>query len=398
MLSLISNVSGRPWAIRGELAAHVHGLMLREGLPGLRHLVELKRDVHAFDDDSRPGARRGYGTPLGGGLVAVIPVIGTLTQRGATINSMGTRSTDAIANEVRSAAADPSVDAIVLEIDSPGGEVFGITEAAAAIREAGKVKPVVAHANSVAASAGYWLFSAASEGWVTPGGQIGSVGVYCLHVDASKAIEDMGEKWTFVSAGKFKVEGNPAEPLSDEARLSMQASVNRYYEMFTADVAKGRRVSLKRVQGGFGEGRMLGAQAAVEEKMADGVATLEQAIARAAELGRAKRSERANGGRASVAMPTWNASAAPGPAGPEASIGEAPGLTEGTPERSCATCSYYAKPAAGGSTGACSKFDATVADAWVCDAFEAPMASEPEEPADMSAERMAAAKLRGLLV
>jgi len=300
-MHLIQLVSGRPWAISGDIAAHVRGLIAKDGIAGLRHFAELKRDVHAFDED-RPHAARGRSmqTP---GTVAVIPVVGTMTQRGDVMNSMATRSTDQVAEDVRAAVMDPKIDAVVLEFDSPGGEVYGVPEAWLAIREAAKVKPIVAHANSVAASAAYYLYSAAVECWVTPSGELGSIGVYCLHVDASKAIEDAGEKWTFVHAGKYKVEGNPTEPLSDEARAKMQASVDRYYDMFTADVAKGRRVSLKRVVDGFGEGRMLGAQAAVEARMADQVGTLEQAIRRAGELGRDKRDGRASRAAVDVVAP-----------------------------------------------------------------------------------------------
>jgi signal peptide peptidase SppA len=224
--------------------------------------------------------------------VAVVRIVGTLTQRGDMINSVSTRSTDAVAAEVREAAGAQQVDAIVLEIDSPGGEVFGVPEAWQAIREATRQKPVVAVANSFAASAAYYLASAADEIWVTPSGQVGSVGVYALHVDESAALEAMGEKWTFVSAGKYKVEGNPAEPLSEEGQETLQTTVNHYYDMFTRDVARGRgrEIGVDAVRRGFGEGRMVLARPAVEERMADEIGTLDDAIRRAAQLGRARAS------------------------------------------------------------------------------------------------------------
>jgi hypothetical protein len=93
-----------------------------------------------------------------------------------------------------------------------------------------------------------------------PSADVGSIGVYAAHVDASAAARRRGLKYTLISAGKFKVEGNPFEPLSDEARAAMQASVDEFYAMFTSDVAKNRDVSVKDVRNGYGEGRVLTAK------------------------------------------------------------------------------------------------------------------------------------------
>lgn len=283
MLSLIHAVAGRPWAIRSEIALHVRGLLAKEGIAGLRHLAALKEEIHSLDARKDAGGRPDHSA---GRTVAVIPVIGTLTQRVQVIGSAETRSTAAIAAEVRAAVMEPTVDAVLLEVDSPGGEVFGVPEAWASIRESGRMKPVVAHANSVAASAALYLASAANEFWVTPGGQAGSVGVYALHVDASKALEQMGEAWDFIVAEKspYKIEGNPSGPLTGEARAHVQKDVDRYMDMFVRDLAKGRGVSEKRVVEDFGGGRMLSPSEAVAAKMADGIATFEQTVGRAVQL------------------------------------------------------------------------------------------------------------------
>ncbi len=299
MLSLIQAVAGRPWAIRAEIAAHVRGLVAREGIGGLRHLAELKSGIHVFDDEPRAASRQRGSSAVG--TVAVVPAIGTLTQRGEMITSAKTRSTAQIAAEVRAAAAEPSVDAVLMEIDSPGGEVFGVPEAWASIRESAKMKPVIAFANSIAASAALYLASAADEFWITPSGEAGSVGVYALHIDASKALEQMGEAWDFIVATKspYKIEGNPTGPLTDEARAYLQRDIDRYMGMFIRDLARGRGVSEKQVEIGFGGGRMLSPADAMRVGMADGVATFEQAIRRAADLSRQRR----NGGdRAARAM------------------------------------------------------------------------------------------------
>lgn len=368
MLTLVHHLSGRPWAVRPEVAEYLRGVLLKDGIAGLRDLASLRAAL-MVDDDERPSARgQDIRTARDGATIAVVPIIGPVTQRGGfdMVACEGFRSTDAIATEVRAAAAEPKVDAIVLEVDSPGGEVFGVPEAWQAIRESAKAKPVVAAVNSVSASAAYYLSSAATEIWVNPSGQVGSIGVYALHVDVSKALERMGEHWTFISAGKYKLEGNPLEPLSEEARAAIQAQVDSYYGDFVRDVARGRGVPVEQVRSGFGEGRMVRAKAAVSERMADHVGTIDQAIRRAALLGRQRREGVVVDGRAR----TWEA----GPV-------DVPNLGEGTSERSCANCEYYMQPSAV-PTGTCSLYDFTTDPTWVCDSWDAGERQEETPPAE----------------
>ena len=228
----------------------------------------------------------------GGGSVAVIPVLGTITQRATMLSEFsGGATTDSIARTFRAAVADDSVGSIVLDIDSPGGGVFGVEELAAEIRAArGGDTRIVAVANSLAASAAYWIASAADEVVITPSGEIGSIGVFAVHEDASKMLEEQGVEVTLISAGKFKTEGNPFEALSDEARDAIQARVDAYYDAFVKAVAKGRGASTREVRSGFGEGRVVGAKDAVAFGMADRVATFDETIARLAGHGGRRRS------------------------------------------------------------------------------------------------------------
>ena len=315
MLQLLQAVAGRPWAIRSDLAIHVQGLLTRSGLAGLRHLASLKDTAHEADqrgprgprieacdfcDDDAPQAARGPARAAAGrAVVGIVTIYGTLTQRGDVVNSVQTRSTDQVAAEVQAMALDGQLDAIVLDVDSPGGEVYGVPEAWAAISAAAKLKPIVAAANSQAASAALYLASAATEIYVTPSGEVGSVGVYALHVNAAKALQDAGEEWEFVVAddSPFKVESAPTGPLSDDARGQIKKSVNRYMETFVRDLATGRGVSAKHAREQFGGGRMLGPQEAVAARLADRVGTLQEAIRRAAALGAEQRDARKATGR-----------------------------------------------------------------------------------------------------
>jgi signal peptide peptidase SppA len=168
----------------------------------------------------------------------------------------------------------------VLDIDSPGGSIYGVPELAQEIFAAREKKKVVAVANSLAASAAYWLAAAASEVVVTPSGDVGSVGVYAMHEDISRLLDQEGVTVTFISAGKFKTEGNPYEPLSEEGRSFMQERVDEAYAMFTRDLARFRDVPVAKVKSDFGEGRVVGAKAAKAAGMVDRIASLEDTLAR----------------------------------------------------------------------------------------------------------------------
>jgi signal peptide peptidase SppA len=222
-------------------------------------------------------------------VIAVISVFGIIAQHAAQVDDIsgpGGTSTERVTRSFRSAINDPSVKAIVLHIDSPGGNVHGVQALFDEIISARGNKPIVAQVNSLAASAAYWIACACDEIVVTPGGQVGSIGVYGLHRDVSKAADAMGVKFTFISAGKYKVEGNQYEPLSDEAHQALQEQIDAYYADFTGGVAQGRGVKQADVVNGFGEGRVEKDKKAVKLGMADRVATMDDTLQRLAKMKR----------------------------------------------------------------------------------------------------------------
>lgn len=233
--------------------------------------AELHAELGIAAPRPRQGAREAP-------TVAVIPVQGVIAQHP---QSLGT-STDEIGAALNAALVNDRVDAILLDVDSPGGTVGGIPELAAKIAEATQVKPIVALANSMMASAAYWLASQADEVVVTPSGEVGSIGVYMVHEDWSKNLEQEGVSITAISAGKFKTEGAPWEPLGAEAEAFRRARVEEVYGWFVKAVASGRRDSQANVRNGYGEGRVLGAVQAVNAKLADRVGTFEDTVMRLA--------------------------------------------------------------------------------------------------------------------
>ncbi|MBF0421903.1 MAG: S49 family peptidase [Magnetococcales bacterium] len=275
---LLADFLVSPWALRPETLSLASGILSRwnDGLPVPD---EVMAQLEA--DKGIVAVRRQSRAQTGGGI-AVLPLYGVLTQRGdiQDVSGPGTTSLQAFASAFRQAMADPMVGGILIEIDSPGGSVFGTPELASEIMACrGGGKPIVAVANAQAASAAYWIGCAADELYCTPSGEVGSIGVWVMHVDHSKELEQDGQSVTLISAGKHKTEGNPYQELPEDSIAFLQGRVDEYYRMFMASVAKGRRLPIAQIRDGMGQGRMLGAAAALEEKMIDGVATFDEVVA-----------------------------------------------------------------------------------------------------------------------
>ncbi len=248
---------------------------------GLVHLLARKlfagaqldgATLHAELGIPMPEERKPAAEPA---RIAVIPVYGVVAQHAM---SMGASTAD-IGAQFDRAMARADVDAILLDVDSPGGTVSGVPELAAKIYAGRGTKPIVAIANSLAASAAYWIAAAADQVWVTPSGETGSIGVYTTHEDWSEAMEKMGVKVTSISRGKYKLEGAPWEPLTDEAKAAIEERVDEVYGWFTKDVATFRGATPAQVRSGYGEARVLGAKQSVAANLADKVGTFEDVVA-----------------------------------------------------------------------------------------------------------------------
>lgn len=215
--------------------------------------------------------------------IAVIPLHGVVQQRGDWLSELfGDTSLDSFGMMFDAAVSDPKVKSILLHIDSPGGSVYGVPETAAKVYAARGSKPIIALASSMAASAAYFIASAADRLYVTPSGEVGSIGVYSLHMDYSESLNQDGIKVTITKAGKYKAEGSPYEPLSKEAAAYEQQQVDSIYTDFVDAVAKHRGTTAGKVKADFGQGRTVQAREAVQLGMADKVATFEQVVSRMA--------------------------------------------------------------------------------------------------------------------
>lgn len=200
--------------------------------------------------------------------IAIVPVEGVLTKDGPAWYGS---NYDTIGRAVEDAAINPDVKRIVLSVDSPGGEIVGLPETAAVIRDAGKVKPVSAIVTGMSASAAYWLTSQANDISVTPSGEAGSVGVRMMHVDISKMLSDAGYKVTELSSGLHKTEWSPYQPLAQETIDNMMPRLQAVHQDFLNAIgdARGERAGDKIREARFGEGRMFSAGDALSNGMVD---------------------------------------------------------------------------------------------------------------------------------
>ena len=250
-------------------------------------LVEIQLFLHAAAAGDKPSkeevaalvGRRPQSTqPVG--KVGVIQIFGTISQRVGLLEGSGGTSCEMINAGLDAMLADKTCKTIVLQIDSPGGSVFGVEETARRLFDARSEKKIVAIADGLAASAAYWLGSQADEFCCIPTAQVGSIGCLSAHQDLSEAMKLAGVKTTIFSAGKYKAEDNPFGPLSDEAREARQRTVDEYYSMFVKAVARGRGVSEATVRNTYGQGRCLTADDAKGAGLVDRICSWEQCLSR----------------------------------------------------------------------------------------------------------------------
>lgn len=283
-----------PWLVEerrfADALAHIRGMNLVE------HVRESRA---AAENESGNGKRRRY--ELGDDGVAIVELSGFMTKYSGSF-STGTVS---VARALREADADAAVKGIVLRIDSGGGSVSGVDDLAKTV--AALKKPVAAFIWGFGASAAYWAASGADRIVANESAYVGSIGVYTVVEDWSKAFEAEGVRVHVIRAGQFKGAGTIGTEITEEQMANWQRTVDAIHADFTAAVARGRGLSLGRVTE-LADGRIHPAKEAqalglIDETAHDDVEAL--ARARAAALGEKRRSvrgsKRQNGGGAASA-------------------------------------------------------------------------------------------------
>lgn len=278
---VLSALTSEPWAILPTALETILEIAARAPVDEAT-LAEWKsamapKALSARDDPPLPGARRAR---MRDG-VALVPLQGPILRySGMMTDYSGAASLEGFVSDIRLAADDARVNAIVMEINSPGGEITGITQAARMIRAIAQTKPVVAYADGMMGSAAYLLGAAAREIVVDPMAVLGSLGVVLTATDRSAADQRAGVKrYEIVSS---QTPGKRPDPSTDVGRAALQALADRQGESFLAEIAQLRGVSVADLLDATGGGGMLTGQDAVARGLADRVAGFEDTIARLA--------------------------------------------------------------------------------------------------------------------
>lgn len=268
---ILKAVEAEPWAILPKKLATLAEILAAKADAGQ---IPTASDIEAADARVRGESRREVG-----GTVAVLPMFGTMSRRMGMMGAMsGGLSVETFSKAFADLVDDESVSAIVIDVDSPGGSVYGIDELSQQIFDARSKKRIIAVANQLMASAAFYVASAADELVVSPSGEVGSIGVYSLHFDFSERLEEDGVRVTIIKAGERKAEGNPYESLSEEAVEHMQSMVDAYYDQFIGAVARNRGITTAQVEANYGQGLTFDAKRALSRGMVDRIATLDEVL------------------------------------------------------------------------------------------------------------------------
>lgn len=247
------------WAILPATLHLMHDIVMRANAPDFEAV--LAKRGQRLEEGSRTLLR---------GSTAVIPVTGPIFPRANLFTEMsGASSIQMLALDLEGALANPRVHSIVLNIDSPGGMLSGVSEFAAMVR--GARKPVIAYVGNLAASAGYWIAAAASKIWINNTAQLGSIGVVSsVWIDED---EDLVEIVSSQSPGKR------TDVRTDEGRAQIQRDTDELADVFIDTVADYRKVTREKVISDFGRGGVLIGRTAIKAGMADRLGSLESLIA-----------------------------------------------------------------------------------------------------------------------
>ena len=214
------------------------------------------------------------------GQVVVVPLYGFISHKPTVYSALGWEtSSETFVGWLEELVSNSDVGAIVIDVDSPGGTVAGLSSASERIYNMRGTKPIVAVSSDLNASAAYFLSSSADEVVADPDSLTGSIGTIAIHASYEKLLEANGVDVTIIKAGKYKDEGNPYQALTEEAKENYQSMVDGYYETFVAAVARNRNMTPAKVKSQFGQGRVLSALEAKNVGMVDRVATVRDVVA-----------------------------------------------------------------------------------------------------------------------
>jgi len=248
---ILSKVYGEPWCIRKEKHAAIR-MILGSKMTGDSVGV-------MYDGDKEPGEVWSRGGTL------VIPVYGIIGKHLSSLEMVcGGFSLDHFCEVLQDASDDDAVEKIILDFDTPGGTVTGVPEGGKLI--AGIEKEIIGYTETECCSAGYWLMSQCDSCFCTESAIVGSIGVYCIYIDQTRALEMDGIKVNAISEGEYKLAGAPFKAMTDAEMAMFQDRVKGIYDKFTGAVTSNREVHKDCM-----EGQVFYGEEAVTQKLCDGL-------------------------------------------------------------------------------------------------------------------------------
>ena len=273
-MNALINLASRPWLMEANWFRVAVNIVSRNpptfGLNG-----EFKERIEKRALSLGDGKNKDLKFVEKRGNIGILNIRGPIVRYGGMMElSADVRSLESYAKEFKTLEEDPSVEVIVLNIDSPGGEAAGISQFATYIRNS--PKRVVAYIDDLGASAAYWIASAAREIYASTTAFVGSIGVVFTIIDDSEKQKKEGiEKIEIVSVQSPK---KRPDVKSEEGRKQIEVWANDLADKFIKAVARYRGVSEEYVLNNFGQGDLLIAEKAKDVKMIDGIMTFEKLI------------------------------------------------------------------------------------------------------------------------
>lgn len=269
LVGLATRVFNTPlaiWPAKGDAILHVLGPHL--GILDTPNVPQALLDVEKDDRSALAMTDDG---------IAVIDISGTLVRKASGLKALsGLASYADVEADFQSAMEDPRCKGVLALFDSPGGEAGGLFDLCDTLAKFSK--PVYGSVSEMACSAAYAIAASVCDKiFITQTAAVGSIGVYCMHVDQSEADKKAGLKYEYIKYGAQKAQGNPHEPLSDSARATIQSEIDRTGDMFVAIVAESRGITTRAVKGT--EAAVYFAEDAIRLKLADAIGTQEDALA-----------------------------------------------------------------------------------------------------------------------
>jgi len=210
------------------------------------------------------------------GPVTVIPIHGMISRKESWFGI----SQDEIRSALKAAIEDAGTQAIVLHIDSPGGDAAGLADLAEDIHKMRGTKPIVAVTDGLMASAALWIGSAADRVVASQDAMVGSIGSVIVHHEVSKALAEDGIAVNIIRSGRNKFEGSSLEPLTDGARQRFQTRVDESAAMFRTGLARNRSMDMETAKAAFGHGEVFSAKDALARGLIDEIGSLQAVVAR----------------------------------------------------------------------------------------------------------------------